>query len=216
MIEEHLTIHELGGFCQFLICRLTPYPQSSYHGFSTHLKPPNSNTYRPYLDQGRQGFIYLLTNVSMPGLVKIGATRKHPIQRAKELGATTGVPGEFTLAYYRDYLDCFLAETLTHQVFDRFRVNESREFFRVSVGDVVAHLDSLPMSSQYREKLVSGGIIGGLWGEGCEVDSPPRKPFTPVVTPMAELFASFPDDGSPRELTQEERARCAPLSWWKS
>jgi len=33
-----------------------------------------------------------------------------------------------------------------------------------------------------------------------------------VKTPYAELFASFPDDGSARELTPEEQRKCQELA----
>ncbi len=42
---------------------------------------------------GKLGFVYVLSSPSVRGvdgypLLKIGCTRKHPIQRAKELGGT--------------------------------------------------------------------------------------------------------------------------------
>ncbi len=181
--------------------------------------PRDSDSYRPYLDQGRVGFVYLLTNPHMKGLVKIGATRKHPLQRAKELGAGTGVPGEFTIAYFRDFADCFAAETLVHQAFVNHRVNDSREFFEATVAEVVDYLDGLSTSNEYRAELASVGIRGGSYGDdGLDgIDNAILKarvretPPASVATPWADLFASFPDDGSPRELTPEEQTQCHAL-----
>ena len=46
-----------------------------------------------------QGFIYILSNVSMPGVYKVGLTTNSVRQRAQEL-ASTGVPTEFTQSAY--------------------------------------------------------------------------------------------------------------------
>lgn len=156
------------------------------------------------LDHGRTGFIYLLTNPTMPGLVKIGATRKHPVQRAKELGAGTGVAEPFSLAYYRDFADCFLAETLLHEHFAAQRLSEAREFFAVSVSEAIQYVNSLPSRTEYRDQLASEGIVGGTPVERDWDPAPmPRAPF-------AELFASF-DPNGPDELTPAEQAQCRAL-----
>ena len=39
-----------------------------------------------------EGWVYVLTNEAMPGLVKIGYTMKDPAIRAKDLSYETGVP----------------------------------------------------------------------------------------------------------------------------
>ncbi len=155
----------------------------------------------------RQGFVYVLQNRSMRTadgrpILKIGATRKHPVQRAKELGASTGVPEPMQLAYFRDYQDCFLAETYAHEHFAAQRVNELREFFEVDLAEAIAYLDGLPNSSTFREELASQGITGG-------------SATMPVELPnlrFAELFATFPDDGSGRELTEHEQRQCRALA----
>ncbi len=153
------------------------------------------------LDSGRQGWVYLVTNLHMPGLVKIGATRKHPLQRAQELGAGTGVPAAMVLSYYHDFADCFEAERLVHEHFDALRVNESREFFRVELGVAVAFVAGLCNSSTYREAaLESAGMVGGTYQR--EVKLP--------ATPWADLFASFDPDG-PAELSPAEQAQCRAL-----
>lgn len=142
----------------------------------------------------KQGFVYVLTHESMPGICKIGATRKHPIQRARELASSTGVPGPYTLSYYRDFVDSFKAETLLHKRLDEYRVNESREFFQVDVGSAVRAVDDVS------KQLHSEGIRGGSYG----------RPVETVATPWAELFASFKASDS-NELNEEEIAQCRAL-----
>ena len=80
------------------------------------------------------GIVYLLVNECMPGLVKIGKTsRKDMAARLREL-YTTGVPLPFQCRYacrvklsHMDEL-----ERALHEAFAPDRVNNSREFFRIS------------------------------------------------------------------------------------
>ena len=44
-----------------------------------------------------RGWIYVMTNKSMPGLVKIGFSTKDPTLRAGKLG--TGSPGKYEIVY---------------------------------------------------------------------------------------------------------------------
>lgn len=167
-----------------------------------------------YFDNGRQGWVYVLANASMPGLYKIGATRKHPLQRAKELAAGTGVPTPFSIAYYRDYADCFLAETLVHERFESERVAESREFFSANLSEIVTFIDALPTSTEYKDDLASQDLTGGDYGNEYitkEYLTKVQKAYRDTPTPYAELFATFPDDGTPRELTEEEQMKCRRL-----
>ena len=38
------------------------------------------------------GYVYILSNPGMPGLLKIGMTRFDPTRRVQELSSATGVP----------------------------------------------------------------------------------------------------------------------------
>jgi hypothetical protein len=85
------------------------------------------------------GYIYLLVNPSMEGLVKIGKTVRDPRDRAKELGATTGVPTPFIPIFQAYVSDCSEAERYVHSCLDQrnCRVSGNREFFRVLPTDAI-------------------------------------------------------------------------------
>src|SRR5579884_197675 len=83
------------------------------------------------------GFVYILTNDIMPGLVKIGLTTALPEDRAKEL-FNTGVPNPFNVAFRAITSWPKAVERRTHQLLKRHRVNPKREFFRVSVDEAIA------------------------------------------------------------------------------
>lgn len=86
------------------------------------------------------GFVYLLTNPSMPGLVKIGMTQREELdQRLREL-YTTGVPLPFECAYACKVpqFRCRDIEEALHIAFEPSRVNPNREFFRINPNQAIA------------------------------------------------------------------------------
>lgn len=75
-----------------------------------------------------KGYVYILTNPSMPGLLKIGKTTRSVQQRCNELWQT-GVPTPFTVRAEVFTPDCHGLELSLHEQFAKQRVSESREFF---------------------------------------------------------------------------------------
>jgi hypothetical protein len=80
-----------------------------------------------------------LVNPSFEGMVKIGKTTRDPNERVKELSSATGVPTPFILVYYKQFKDCNIAEAEIHQILESkgYRLNESREFFKLSPTDAI-------------------------------------------------------------------------------
>ena len=76
------------------------------------------------------GYIYVLINPSMQGLVKIGKTTREPSDRAKELSAVTGIPTTFILVFDQYFDDCSRAEEYIHSLLERknYRVSSNKEF----------------------------------------------------------------------------------------
>lgn len=87
------------------------------------------------------GYVYILSNPSMPGLLKIGRTSRSVDQRANEL-YQTGVPTPFKVEaeYYTP--DCRALEKYAHEAFCGVRVDHSREFFAAPTLDVVTFIES--------------------------------------------------------------------------
>ena len=83
------------------------------------------------------GWVYLLTNESMPGIVKIGMTTRCVDQRAKELSASTSAPTPFKVAHRWPVHDPMAVEAVVHRKLRSRRVNQRREFFRVDSAHVV-------------------------------------------------------------------------------
>lgn len=84
------------------------------------------------------GFIYVLTNRYMPGLVKIGMTTQTINARMSRLYGT-GVPVQFECIFAFRVPACDLAkvEDLVHKAFGSHRVNPHREFFEFDDNEQV-------------------------------------------------------------------------------
>ena len=76
-----------------------------------------------------EGYIYILSNSSMLGQVKIGKTARTPDERSIEL-FTTGVATPFVVEISLKVQDCDASERIIHRVLDRYRVSQRREFFK--------------------------------------------------------------------------------------
>lgn len=87
---------------------------------------------KPY----RLGFVYVLSNRAMPGLVKIGFTGDLPEDRAKDL-YTTGVPTGFKVEFRATTSRYKEVETLVHQFLQSYRYEHRREFFNIDVTDAI-------------------------------------------------------------------------------
>lgn len=80
-----------------------------------------------------KGYIYCLSNKSFKkNIYKIGYTSKKPNIRAEQL-YKTGVPTPFKVEISKYVNDIVKAERHLHEKFDKMRINEDREFFKVSL-----------------------------------------------------------------------------------
>lgn len=88
---------------------------------------------------GQEGWVYVFSNRSLAGILKIGRTSGDLQTRAAELHGT-GVPTPFRPEVGLWVNDCVTLERWMHGYLARDRVHKGREFFRTSLGDVVSAL----------------------------------------------------------------------------
>jgi hypothetical protein len=85
----------------------------------------------------KNGYVYILTNPAMPGLVKIGSTILTPDERARQLSSSTGVPRPFQVVAFEPFHDELRAERELQSKFVEYRVKSGRrEFYEVDVEQV--------------------------------------------------------------------------------
>lgn len=87
-----------------------------------------------------EGYIYCLSNPSMPNLLKIGMTTRTPEERAKEL-FTTGVATPFHIEFSREVTNPEQKEKEIHKILENYRI-PSREFFNISVDEAMMVIDT--------------------------------------------------------------------------
>lgn len=94
--------------------------------------------------------VYVLSNPAMPGLVKIG--RAVAVEgRVAQLSQLTAVPLPFNLEYSDLPVDDIEVERIAHRLLSAYRVNPSREFFRVTVDDAVAAVQVAALMSAWNK-----------------------------------------------------------------
>ena len=136
------------------------------------------------------GYIYCLSNDSMPGLLKIGEIHtdgRTPEDRVREL-YTTGVPLPFTIEFAKRVANPAEAEARIHAFINDKRVNPRREFFKVT-PDYVRRLFDL--------------IEGEMWvrpENDVETDE-----FEPTVNQESRMRKSFTDGQSIRHMISQDQ-----------
>lgn len=95
------------------------------------------------------GYVYILENDSLKDMVKIGSTSYSGEERAKKLSSSSAVPTPFKVAYQEYVNDYENFEKTLHRIFDENRVNNKREFFRVSTKNVISVIQKLKSDKKY-------------------------------------------------------------------
>ena len=109
-----------------------------------------------------KGHVYILSNPSMPGIVKIGRTKRDVESRASELYVTS-TPTPFVVEHYVYCPNCSDMEQMMHTHFAAKRVSGAREFFAID-----AHEASSVLDAYLRQELT--GYVSEFSESLCVVD----------------------------------------------
>ena len=99
----------------------------------------------------------------MPGLLKIGKSRRGGRHRAKEI-YQTGVPTPFNLEFEIYTPDCDALELYVHDRLHSNRLNDSREFFKLELSQAIANVTEALLEDH--EYAVIGQHLGDI---SCEL-----------------------------------------------
>jgi hypothetical protein len=103
-----------------------------------------------------RGWIYIISNKAMPGLIKVGYSSKDPEERAKELDHT-GTPHPYVVEY--DMLiagDLYQIEQQIHEGLSSY--SEGKEWFRCSPQEAIAAIQLVCEEKVILESLKKGNI----------------------------------------------------------
>jgi hypothetical protein len=95
----------------------------------------------------KEGFLYALSNPSIPNLLKIGFTTQSPTHRAAQLSSTSGIPTPFEIKKYFRIKDPYIIEQMIHSDLQDYRI--AKEFFAISVEQMI-HL----VNGKYSEYII--------------------------------------------------------------
>ena len=113
-------------------------------------------------DYDDHGYIYCVSNVSMPNILNIGITWMTPELRLKEINEMPGMwkpPTPYKCEFAKSVHNAGQKKEAIYKVLSQFRINPNYKFFRVSMEEVRTIFD-----------LMDGDYWGG-GVESCDVES---------------------------------------------
>ena len=81
-----------------------------------------------------EGWVYILANKALPGILKIGYTDRAPSDRVREINGATGVIVPWHLVSAFQCKSPSIIERLVHNNLDDLRINKNKEGFAVSLN----------------------------------------------------------------------------------
>ena len=81
-------------------------------------------------------WVYILSNPTMPGFLKIGYTKKNPDERAKQISNATGVALPYEVEFAYSCWNGLELEKDIHERLNEYRLSKQREFFQVDLDEV--------------------------------------------------------------------------------
>lgn len=96
-------------------------------------------------------WVYVLSNPSYEGMLKIGYTRNAPELRSEQLYKGTGVPTPFKLEFAKQCLNGEMLERLTHKYLKKDRVNNEREFFYTNLEEIITVINKLHSDLEHND-----------------------------------------------------------------
>ena len=88
----------------------------------------------------KDGWVYVLTNEAMPGLVKVGQTYKTPEIRAQELSSETGVAAQYVVVYKAFVPNYEQVEKVVHRKLKSAGKHYNKEFFKCEAFEAIRHI----------------------------------------------------------------------------
>ena len=138
--------------------------------------------------------VYVLTNESMEGMVKIGRTSTSVEQRIRELD-NTSLPLPFQCFYAAEVSNAATVEGKLHRIFSDKRVRANREFFRVDPNQVreAIQLAELREVTPKVDVVVDASDVQALKKAAANEERRSRLRFTELGVPVGAVLTFTKD-----------------------
>lgn len=146
----------------------------------------------------KQGYVYVLSNPSMPKMVKIGVTQQTVEKRLKALSRPTGVPTPFQVEYECEVEDCYKVEAALKAIFGPYRVSDNREFFQVAASQIIAVLQLVEHKNTTKEATAN---------ETASKRNP-RFNFEAMNIPVGAQLSFMQNDSIVADVTENNKVLC--------
>jgi len=122
----------------FTLCESSDpnYPASDGWEDVRYFTKENKSMYANRESDG-DSWVYVLSNPSIPGQLKIGSTSKTPDERAAQVSRGSGVPTDFKVEFAFWCFNALACEREIHNLLKSSRVSKQREFFIVTLHEAV-------------------------------------------------------------------------------
>jgi hypothetical protein len=86
------------------------------------------------------GYVYVLSSTAFPGTFKVGFTNRDVNERVEELNNSTSLPSPFVVEMIFLSVSAREDEVSSHASLSHYRINDRREFFKISLEKLHDHL----------------------------------------------------------------------------
>jgi T5orf172 domain len=109
------------------------------------------------------GYVYILTNRHMRGLVKIGKTVNDPEDRAKQVTGEWNAPADFDVEHSEIFEDCDQVEKHLHSIFAHARTTRG-EFFQIPLQTAIDTLELIKRAEQFDtiRQMIRDSVDGNI------------------------------------------------------
>lgn len=149
-------------------------------------------------EKKQRGYVYVMSNPSMPKMVKIGVTQQTVEKRLKALSKPTGVPTPFQIEYECEVEDCYKIEAALKAIFGPYRVSENREFFQVTVPQIIAVLQLVESKNTTKEATA----------DETASKRNPRFNFDVMNIPVGAQLTFVQNDSIVADVTANNKVMC--------
>lgn len=147
------------------------------------------------IEERASGYLYVLSNPYMEGVLKIGASRHGGSKRAEEL-RSSGVPANFKLEFEIMSDDVFSDESNVHYFLRNHRASEDREFFKVDLDLAIFETIKAVIHGRFGREVCIGTIDQFIAREDV-----PEKYNVSIATDAAFMMAErFGDESKGTQI----------------